>query len=490
MKPRTKRLWWGLGVGLVVLLALWWMVSDSAQRVVRLDDGSTVRVVGVTRGTQHGYTPPFWRAWLERWGWAEPYSGMQGLFITTPEPKMFVWLQRRFPDSQSNRKLISVRLLDHKGAYIPVEAQMPELWNSKEEIFGVQLPYLPADSGAVWLEFEYVPNRNSRRRLQINPPFVSRPAPTLKPQPLPARVKTPEFEAELERLEIKQNGIAHMNLFDGSNLEYNSPILSARLHIYKDGKRTNEWRAIEEWLEDPYGNRYTLWQAPPWHYPYWVYCAKLYPVGKARLSNREVWRSDWIQLNSGTDTPLNAITKQHGLTIGVLGVFQRANQVFEVDASNPKRYRVRSARVLPSRKLDEIFPVEIKSAGGVRVWQVHTKTPVLLFHLHLPPNGAYSYSIRPDEHSDETRFVYKGYEIFVFLQDEQGRIYPASVVFCQQDARYTSVLAAARLDSVPSTVRRGRVGIAACPPQEIRLPIPPLSKEQALKVWQWEPVRR
>jgi hypothetical protein len=484
MKPRTKRLWWVLSVGLIVLLALWWMVSDSAQRVVRLDDGSTVRVVGITRGMQHGYTPPFWRAWLERWGWAEPYSGMQGLFITTPEPKMFVWLQRRFPDSQSNRKLISVRLFDHKGAYLPVEAQMPELWNSREEIFGVQLPYLPADSGPVWLEFEYVPNRNSRRRLRINPPFVSRPAPTLKPQPLPARVKTPQFEAELERLEIKQKGMTH---FWGS-VEHHSASIIARLHIYEDGKRTNNWTATEEWLEDPYGNRYALWQAPPWHYPYWVYCAKLYPVGKARLSNREVWRSDWIQLRPRTDTLLNATTTQHGLTIGVQGVFLRANQVFEVDASDPKRYRVRPARVPLSRKLNEILPVEIISEGRARV-RVRTKIPLLLFHLHLPPNGAYSYSSRPNELSDETRFVYEGYEIFVFLQDEQGRIYPAPVDFCEQYAPSTSVLAVVRLDSVPSTVRRGRVGIAVCPPQEIRLPIPPLSKEQVQKVWQWEPVR-
>ncbi|GIV04605.1 MAG: hypothetical protein KatS3mg016_0180 [Fimbriimonadales bacterium] len=477
MKPRT--IGWMLGIGLVLIAVIGWLSRNAAQGWVRMEDGSLVRVVGITRGTKHNYTPPFWRARFARLRLVEPYQGISDLIISTPEPRMYVWLQRRFPNPKHTRRTLTARLVDHKGAFIPVEVEWaPRLWNSREEIFCVQLPYLPADAEPVWLDFEPVPNRNSGRRLLINPPFVSRPVPSLKPHPLPARAKTSEFEVELVRLDIVEDEIVIMP----DNKEYVAPRIVGRLNFYESGRRTNNWGATEVWLEDPFGNRYETGQAPPWHYPYWVYCAKFYRVGEVRSRVPKAWRSGWIPLHSGADTPLNALTTQYGVAIRVLGVFQRANQVFEVDLSKADRYRIRPAQVPLSSELNQDFPVMIHPAARADVWQVHTKAPVLLIHIPAHPNWQSATLTK-------TRFFYNDYEIFCFLQDEQGHVYPLPVVTYELGRSNQSILLAARLDLLPRTVRRGRVGITLSPPHVIRLPIPPLSKEQVLKVWEWKRVK-
>ncbi|RMH10473.1 MAG: hypothetical protein D6697_00970 [Armatimonadetes bacterium] len=481
MKPRT--IGWALGIGLILLGVIGWLSHNAAQEWVPLEDGSLVRVVGTTRGTKHGYTPPFWRAWLERLHLAEPYLGVAGWTIGTPEPSMFVWIQRRFPKPQPQRQRILARLVDDQSAFLPVKVQPPVLWNSREEIFGVQIPYVPADSGSAWLDFESVPNRNSRRRLRINPPFVSRPVLSLKPHPLPARAKTPELEVELVRLDVVEDAVVIMP----DNKQYVASRIVGRLNFYESGRRTNNWEATEVWLEDPFGNRYDnryeAWQAPPWHSPYWVYCAKFHRVGGATSCIPKAWRSDWIPLHSGTDTPLNALTTQYGVALRVLGVFQRANQVFEVDVSQAGRYRIRPAQVPPSSEPNQDFPVIIHPTAKADVSQVHTKAPVLLIHIPAHPNW-------PSIVLENTRLFYNDYEICVFLQDEQGSIYRLPVATHELSWGNQSMLLAVRLDVLPRTVRRGRIGITLSLPQVIRLPIPPLSKEQVLKVWEWKPVKQ
>jgi len=482
MKPRT--IGWVLAGGLVLIGLIWWLSRNAVQEGVRLEDGSTVRVVRITRGTKHGYTPPVWRAWLEKLHLVEPYLGILDWRFSTPEPRMYVWIQRRFPNPQNTRRILRARLVDHKGAFIPARAENPHLWNSREEIFGVELPYLPANSGPVWLEFGSFPKsfRNSHSRLLINPPFVSRPAQPLKPHPLPARVKTPEMEVELERLGIVRN-------FSSDPFLSGSLMLTARLSSYHNGKRKYDLIVAEEWFEDPYGNRYEAGEAPPWHYPYWIYCATFYRSENAKLSiPPRGWRSDWLQIDSGTDIPLNAQTTQHGFNIRVLGVFQREDQVFEVDASNPNQYRVRPVGAAPSTKQNHYSPdslVEIQSGGQADVWRVDAKIPLVLVRIQSAVDGSYSLSYTSDGSS---LFVVNDYDIFVFFQDEQGRIYPLPVVEYETDQRTKSGLFAAWFRWVPRTVRRGRIGVAVFPPVKVRIPIPPLSEEMVRKVWDREPV--
>ena len=475
MRPNAK---WGLlGLGIVILallLAQWFRMGDS-NRVVLLKDGSTLRLLKITRGKTHGYTPPLWRKWLERFGWAEPYQGAVGISQTSPQPEMWVWLRRRLPSPNPNPwviPLLPVRLVDSQGAYLPVEVEYSTiLRNSRETIFAVRLPRLPSSERQVWLEFL---DKDQRHRIPVPPPYLgsTAPSPLMQPQPLPVQLKIQEFEFELQKLAIVDAGA---RVFE--DIEYPLLQIEPRVRFSENGRPSDNWVIEDYWFEDPYGNRYSPTLPPPWHYPYWLFCATVYPSYKASSISPRAWRSSWISRRRGADTPINETINRAGTTLELLGVFEYPQFTLQVDPTLPNKYRVLShSRAQQTHQRSSEYG-GISDVGKDR-WQVRMGTPLLILRINLPLAGSWSSKLGKDG-----AFIFKDQAFHIFLQDERGRLHRAPVTVAEESGNYDSYVIFAELDPRALDSGRFRVIVDAHPPRTIRIPIAPLDKEQVLKMW-------
>ncbi|MFN3690131.1 MAG: hypothetical protein ACK4UU_04315 [Fimbriimonadales bacterium] len=480
MRPYAKKGLLGLGIVILALLLVRWLRADAPNRFVQLKDGSTVRLLQITRGTTHTYTPPRWREWLERIGWTHPSQGIKGARFTSAQPEVWVWLHQRIPSANPNSPwgiaLPRMRFVDSQGAYLPAQPDYFTLIGSPtERIFVVRLPRLPSSERQVWLEFL---DESKRRRLLVPPPYVGISAPPLKPQPLPARFKTQEFEYELQRLAIVSGGVWIIE-----EEEYPLLQIEPRSRFYENGKPSNNWVITEYWLEDPYGNRYDPTRPPPWHYPYWLFCATVHPSSDAPLNPERAWRSRWISRRRGADTPVQATIRQSGVVLDLLGVFEYPQLVLQVDSLSSNQYQVVSHSHKTPRNQQGHSVSSFSHAGKVR-WDVQVEPPFLIARIRLPL-AATSWQMGKDG-----AFIFNDQAIYIFLQDERGRLSQALPVLFSEGADNTSLLAVWNIDPTALADQRFRVIVDIRAPRKIRLPIAPLDKAQVLKLWSPEATSR
>ncbi|MCX7992233.1 MAG: hypothetical protein N2651_01055, partial [Fimbriimonadales bacterium] len=309
-------------------------------------------------------------------------------------------------------------------------------------------------------------------------PYITRPATSLKPQPLPTRIHTPEFEFELQRLVICESGSLFIN-----GVDYRVRRAEPRSRFFAGGAPTTRWRIGHYWFEDPYGNRYDAHEPPPWHYPYWVFCAKVYGSAGTASGSKEAWQSQWLDVRLDADTPINTSLTRQGVTIDLLGLAAYPNMVLEIDASNPTRYRIRT--ISSENFLDDYTPTTIDPSADALIWRIATRVPVVLFRVRVTHGGNTSWGM-----AEDGAFMFNDRRIYLSFRDAQGRSYPAQGSAFNEDSRFTSLLVAMRADSLPKTVRQVQLSVEVRSAHEIRLPVPPMSKEQVLEAWRREAISR
>ncbi|MFN7018196.1 MAG: hypothetical protein ACK4RG_02850 [Fimbriimonadales bacterium] len=468
MRPNAKWSWLGLGMVILALLVVRGFRTDDSRGVVRLKDRSTVRLLQLTRGTTHEYNLPFWRKWLEKVGWVSS-SGVMEARLTSPKPEVWVWLQQQFSPANSNAlgDAPRVRLVDSQGAYLAHEEYFISQ-DQRKRIFVVRLPQLPPSEHQVWIEF---PDGVGENRIRVPPPYVGRAAPPRQPQPLPASIKSQEFEFELQKLAIVDGGV-----WIHEGVEYPLLQIQPRSQFYEDGRPSNNWVIEEYWLEDPYGNRYDPTHPPPWHYPYWLFCATVYPSYKASSISPRAWRSSWISRRRGVDTPINARVRQAGITLELLGVFENPQFTLQVDPTLPNQYRVLSpSRATLRNQRGSSFAKLVPAGQGM--WQVRTEEPILIWRIELPLTGAWSWRL-----GSNGAIIFNGHAINILLQDERGRLFRAPATLAAVDTD-SSIIGLVKLNPSALASGRFRVIVDTHPPRTIRIPIAPLDKEQVLKMW-------
>lgn len=278
-----RYVWLALGSLLVgAFVYSWYRAMDNPYRkVIRLEDGSIVRMLQMTVGTTHKLGSER-TSLIQRWlGGAPHRPGMQ-LWRVFDEPTVVVWLEQRAGRPVANPMLtnrrIDVCVVDSKGACLPAEVGFVGMAGVGEMVWAIVLPRLPKTERSVELRIRHP---KAERTLRLSVPALPHPAPPAQtPQPLPARVETDEFVLIVERIAVEERrfqvaGTNHTAIWRG---------LKPYLRVVSKGKTGEPWRIAKFWFEDPYGNRYRPEMPPPWHYPYWVLCCEL--RGKRSLLER------------------------------------------------------------------------------------------------------------------------------------------------------------------------------------------------------------
>ncbi|MCS7190195.1 MAG: hypothetical protein NZ843_01185 [Fimbriimonadales bacterium] len=132
-----------VGVGLLLVGAFfysWYRAMQSPYRqVIRLADGSSVRLLQITVGKQHALRPPQF-AGVQRWlGVAQPPRAAQ-LPFTFAEPRVVLWLEHRFAPPPAHGGIgggvrfglvmlrsLRINIRDAQGNSIRVDSQFVDL---------------------------------------------------------------------------------------------------------------------------------------------------------------------------------------------------------------------------------------------------------------------------------------------------------------------------------------------------------------------------
>lgn len=470
---RQNRWMWRL-FALVVLGVLGWMAFRREPAVITLEDGATLRLLTITHGRVHAYEPPLWQQWLERFGLSVPRYGLVPI-LSTPDIETWVWLVQTVPPLKG-MYYPRVYLVDSQGARLPVKIQGTLASNAQEHVWVVQLPHLPAKERTAWLELGSIDALPSeKRRLRINLPYTARTPKNMHPKPLPARLKTPEFEFELQQLAVKEGATLPLG-----NKEYILRRLAPQFRFLEQGGPTRLWIVSHYWLEDPYGNRYTAGEAPPWHYPFWVFCAQVHPAPNNPKATE--WQSGWIMLRRGKDTPIGETVSRYAETLHLLGISEHPSLQLVVNPATPDQYRVVATGSSVPNQLGAERPAQVSSTGA-GAWKVEAKVPVVLLYLPLGTRSGFSYS------SNEESLTLNNKKVRITVEDERGQRYPVKCVSHALSSDFAAVLVAGAIEGLPSAARRVRVCVKVDAAREIRLPVPPMSREDVEQVWQAEFVR-
>jgi hypothetical protein len=261
-----RRTWWQWTAAAAVALTVVAVLGRrDAPSSIRLPDGSTVVLQGVTYGTTH-YRPPQWLNWLlhrlpvwrvERFGLNPP------VVFTTARPELMLWLEHRRVTNAASAIRFSVA--DGDG----FEAGVDALADQTTPL----LPGLPSDRATTTFLVPVYPRREPRLRLNVYDPSRTRwlgcltfavprdgPYPEWTPEPLPVKRPIGDCELVLERLSVSRLPVVRGA---GANGPWAS-LATARFRTSRGEVPTHGWRVERLTLEDATGNRVVSVEVADW----------------------------------------------------------------------------------------------------------------------------------------------------------------------------------------------------------------------------------
>jgi hypothetical protein len=349
---KSKLVMLGLAFAALVVSLVALVATRQPEQTWRLPDGSALRLLKITSGTNHhfryGHRVQDLLYPLVPDRYRTNYSFQVETLSTAPQDTLVVWMERTAPPGVQLMMGIkagrlprlsdfSFTVADSYGVESQTAPALPliALTNSTH-LVALELPDVPPRERALRLRLypkTFTPAGFSRSLIGDKPPSVEivlvnpfyRNSPVWSAEPMPARRLSYGVEIELEKLETGYR-------VPGSSIRNHS---RARFAVREDGKPTRDWTLARMALTSPSGK--VIHVSSIWNYwDYWDYDLVRFP-GVLWLSE-SAWKvqADFLRIGSfptdlwtirgipvpvpGQTIELNALTNQHGANLRLASI--------------------------------------------------------------------------------------------------------------------------------------------------------------------------